>query len=1231
MIKEKIETSTGARNKKEIIKNVDIDKTFLAKVNYFVEYELISEFKNILNTPKIDFINLIMFRLNNFLLNEYLSKNIDEQKYKYLMTYMKEKWEKKYDNHIQNLSLAWEKFDLIRKNKEKNNDLENLYFKNFVSHCSYISEYAIHNCDKNNNKFGKYIAVYDSINNKNTVKYLICDNCRKAYFIDHFLNYCEKCKMNYYSCEILDNKKSFFQVTLKNPHCDPVVNEKIYCTHCNNKSALYLNPKSNVVKCLNCRFITSPNNIEWNCNICSQPFKSDVIIYNKCEVNFVKKIINYALLTKKKARPAKLPCCKNLDLKVTSFYHKKNCKGIIYFAEFHKKLIIICEKCKAVNNFGKFIWTCPQCNLRFKDIKWQENEPKLRREIFSDKNMIMNDMNEEETIKNNNYLRNILNNQIDINNMTIAKKKKNLYDILRKREDYLPEFNKTEANNVFIPEKNLKDNKELLSTEGSDTKNLNNINLELHSENQLYDLIKVKRNNFDQLNEINNKGQNISNIKKDKEKIDEDLLSAEYKKIKKRYIFEKLNRRQFVSANNIEINILQTESKPDKIEKIEKIEPKNKHSNNNINKIKNEIIISSASNQSSNNKRKIIAKNRSNIDLRAVPLSSKKNIPNTPNVNILTSEVYNSKNRNNNNHKEIISETKSNHVLMNSIDIDFNTTIKERRNVVNKNIQDKNKNNSPKENKNIDIKKYLFKDSDKKELPNTRNKNVNRINNNSNNNNQIEITIRLNKNNKIFNNNNNNNKNNNNKNNNNNNNNIITSYRRVNRDSAKKNNENKAKENAWKGINPDSKNSDKKEILSTGITSSKYSNNNNNNNNNINNNSNNNNNNNTNNNNNNNKDDSPYSSTSMLALKNKQNNKIPEEKPKYDNSTFRNKKKNNLISKYESSKEIESEQNIPSDIVKVTSIDKMEKIPLNPAIFTNPLLATNIQQRVKHILFRGRLPIFNIDNYTIKKTLGEGTNGVIYQVMNNTNKKFYAMKKLIASTIVELDFLQKEFQICYQNPHENVLTIYGVCVRCFDATTYVLYVLMPLAQKDLEMEISERIRRKKNYKEKELIDMIKQLVGALYYLQKERNVAHRDIKPENILIFKNHVLKLADFGEAKVNNANKKKKTIRGTEFYMSPILYEGNMKSKYDIQHNPFKSDVFSLGYCFICASSLDPEVINEIRQVKDQNRIKQILKKYFPKEYSDKYINLLLKMITLDENERVDFIGLDKILKEY
>ena len=1192
MIKPENGINRGNRNNKEKIKHTDIDKNFLAKVNYFVEYELISEFKNILNIPKIDFMNYLMLKLKNFLLNEYLSKCIDENKFQYLLTYMKEKWEKKYDNHLQNLSTGWENYEIVRKNKDKNNDLKNFYLKDFVYHCSYEIEYAIHNCDKTNNKFGKYIIVYDTTNNKNIIKYVICENCRKAYFIDHFLNYCEKCNINYYSCEIQDKKKTFFQATLKNPHCEPVVNEKIYCSHCQDKNPLYLNPKSNVLKCLNCRFISSPNNLDWKCNVCSQSFKSDVIIYNKCEVNFVKKIINYALLTKKKAHPAKLPCCKNLDVKMTPFYHRKNCKGILFFAEFHKKLIIICEKCKAVNNFGKFIWTCPQCSLRFKDIKWQENEQKLRKEIFYDKNKITNDKNENEIIRMNTYFKNVLyTNQFDINIFT-NKKKQNLYDILRKREDDLQDNHKKDIINVLFQDKNIRDNKEFLSTEGSDTKNINNINLELHSENQLYDLIKVKRNNFIKINENNN------DIKKaSKEKIiEDDLLSAENKKLKKRYIFEKLNRKQFISVNNNELNNIITESKSNTDEKKEKIEPRNKYSHNNINNnIKKEILISASSIQDVNHKRKIITKNKSKEDLISIPISLKLNQRNYPNLNITKPEIFNLYNRNNRLYnRELISDTKiknNDNVFMNSIEREYNNTVEKNRNANNINKNIKLKNHSPKENKNINIKKYLFKDSDKKESDYKRPRNRSDLNNNENN---------------LYDNNNNNKLNSNisNKNNNG----IITSCRRVNRESNNINSKDSDKKrNIWKGVNHSSKNS---EITNTAISSSKK----NNNSNNI--------------NNNNNISDSPYSSLSMVSVKKNSENKIQEKNTKYDNSTYKNKKKN-VICKCELNHE--PELDIPNDIIKVTSIDKLEKIPLNPAIFTNPLLANNIQQRIKHILFRGRLPIFNIDNYTIKRTLGEGTNGVIYQVMNNETKKYYAMKKLIANNISELDFMQREFQICYQNPHKNILTIHGVCVRCFDSTTYVLYVLMPLAEKDLEMEISERIRRKKYYKENELIDMIKQLVEVLYFLQKEKNIAHRDIKPENILIFKNHVLKLADFGEAKINNANKKKKTIRGTEFYMSPILYEGNLKSKYDIQHNPFKSDVFSLGYCFICASALDPEVINEIRQMKDQKKIRQILLKYFPKEYSDKYINLLLKMITLDENERVDFIGLDKLLQDY
>ena len=50
-----------------------------------------------------------------------------------------------------------------------------------------------------------------------------------------------------------------------------------------------------------------------------------------------------------------------------------------------------------------------------------------------DKNKIISDINDEEVLRKNSYLRNIFTNQIDLNNMTITKKEKNLYDILKEK------------------------------------------------------------------------------------------------------------------------------------------------------------------------------------------------------------------------------------------------------------------------------------------------------------------------------------------------------------------------------------------------------------------------------------------------------------------------------------------------------------------------------------------------------------------------------------------------------------------------------------------------------------------------------------------------------------------------------------------------------------------------------------------------------------------------------
>ena len=114
---------------------------------------------------------------------------------------------------------------------------------------------------------------------------------------------------------------------------------------------------------------------------------------------------------------------------------------------------------------------------------------------------------------------------------------------------------------------------------------------------------------------------------------------------------------------------------------------------------------------------------------------------------------------------------------------------------------------------------------------------------------------------------------------------------------------------------------------------------------------------------------------------------------------------------------------------------------------------------------------------------------------------------------------------------------------------------------------------------------------------------------------------MADFGEAKEAKVSRQINTLRGTELYMSPALYDGLKNEKNDVSHNPFKSDVFSLGFCFLYASALNFNLLYEVRDILDSRTINVILHKFLNKFYSEKLIQLLASMLEIDESKRFDF----------
>ena len=310
--------------------------------------------------------------------------------------------------------------------------------------------------------------------------------------------------------------------------------------------------------------------------------------------------------------------------------------------------------------------------------------------------------------------------------------------------------------------------------------------------------------------------------------------------------------------------------------------------------------------------------------------------------------------------------------------------------------------------------------------------------------------------------------------------------------------------------------------------------------------------------------------------------------------------------------------------IKLKQENNINEIPMSNIAGISEHLLNYINKRVNFILTRSKIPKIKIEEFLLYQKLGEGSYGTIYSVFRQNEKKLYALKKIIAHTLNEIDEFTKEFELVHSCEHDNIMRIYGICIRVLDSSTYALYVLMEYSNGDWDKEIRKHLQQRKNYTEIELIKILYQLTKALLFMQETLKVSHRDIKPQNILTFDNNVYKLADFGEAKEVKISKQLNTLRGTELYMSPALYDGLKNEKDDVSHNPFKSDVFSLGFCFLYAAALNFNLLYEVRDVEDSRTINNILNKHLRKNYSKKFIYILGKMLEIDENKRFDFPSL-------
>ena len=327
-------------------------------------------------------------------------------------------------------------------------------------------------------------------------------------------------------------------------------------------------------------------------------------------------------------------------------------------------------------------------------------------------------------------------------------------------------------------------------------------------------------------------------------------------------------------------------------------------------------------------------------------------------------------------------------------------------------------------------------------------------------------------------------------------------------------------------------------------------------------------------------------------------------------------------------------------------------LPQNPNIINVPQPSRIINANPPKSIFPiNNIPISNFNNisyqnsflepgnqidlkeYELLGEIGKGSFGKIYKVKWKVNQKYYALKSEVLDDEKDINSRLNRGRamrnFVQSTGCQGVVNILG-SYQIKRGRDFLYFELMELCEGDFEQEIKLRSNFGSYYSEGELDNIIKQLISTLSFLQK-RHITHRDIKPQNILI-SNGKYKLCDFGDIRVMQRDGLIfQRIRGSELYMSPILFNALRRGLQQVEHNTYKSDVFSLGMCLFYAACLSFDGPVEIREINDMNMKMQILNKYLSARYSQKLIRIFYLMLLTEESDRPDFIQLENAILKY
>ena len=305
--------------------------------------------------------------------------------------------------------------------------------------------------------------------------------------------------------------------------------------------------------------------------------------------------------------------------------------------------------------------------------------------------------------------------------------------------------------------------------------------------------------------------------------------------------------------------------------------------------------------------------------------------------------------------------------------------------------------------------------------------------------------------------------------------------------------------------------------------------------------------------------------------------------------------------------ECSGEENLFSEIITLLDADSQE----------HPIFEDSAIPRVGELLqssiedFAGRE---DFAGYKLIKLLGQGGAGAVFLAEDPRLKRHVAIKILpsLNGHAATAQYFQKEARAASAVVHQNVVHIYD-----FDIHENVHYLVMEYVE-------GKTLRQMLGTGRLELsaaVEIALQIAQALRAAHK-KDIYHRDIKPENLILTDDNLLKVLDFGLAKIgrkigaeldSEMQSVPGLILGTSAYMSPEQIRADLVDG--------KADLWSLGVIFY--EMLTGERPFQGRTASDVQAA-VLLKKPAPLSLADKPAsirNIVEKLLAKDAAERYQF----------